>query len=159
MSHNINGFIASSAYLTVAARTLRHARVCPLKLDFAFLPLTSDIASPDDSTTKYKQLIQLTQPMVDWAEEQSKRFPIVYIETEYFGGTGGQSALVWQGGTVLFGPVQTGDSVALLDSAINVAVRHLGVKRGKSIDEFAALGLDCYRDNDDWLAAVGEPSA
>jgi hypothetical protein len=158
MGHYINGFIASFADLASAARTLPQAKVCPLGSGFAFLPLTADVASPNDPATDYDQFVKLTQPIAEWAAEQSTRFPIAYVETEYFGGTGGQSAIVWHLGTVLFGPVRTGDSDSLQYGAINAAVRRLGVQRGEAVDEFAALGLGDYRDNDAWLAAVGEPS-
>jgi hypothetical protein len=159
MGHYISGFIAQSEQLMAAAETLPHAQVCSLRLGFAFLPLTDAIASPDDPMSKYKQLIQLTQPMADWADAQSWRFPIAYIETEYFGGSGGQGAVLWRDGKIMFGPVRTNDAVVLLDGAINIAVRQIGVERGQAIDEFAALGLDRYRDNGDWVAAVGAPAA
>jgi hypothetical protein len=159
MGHNINGFIGLAAQLATAARALPHAHVCKLKHGFALLPLTNDIAPDDDPTTEYEHLVALTQPMVEWAKEHSSKLPLAYIETEYFGGTGVQAAIMWDGGSVQFGPTQTSGAVPLSNGAINIALRRLGVPRGNSLDEFDALGLGIHRDNDDWLAAAGEPVA
>jgi hypothetical protein len=159
MGHYISGFVADLDRLTVAARLLPGARICRLHLGLAFLPLTDEIVSPDDLTTEHGSLVRLTQVTLAWAEEQSKRFAIAYVETDYFGGRGNQSAVVWRDGAIQFGPMRTGDGTSLLDGAINRALRELGVVRGRATDEFAAIGLNLYRDNEDWAQGIGEPVA
>jgi hypothetical protein len=68
---------------------------------------------------------------------------VAYVEAEYFGGTGGQSAAVWEDGRLVFGPIND-------ESAINQALRVLGVAQKDAFDEFEALELGKYRDTDDW---------
>jgi hypothetical protein len=98
-----------------------------------------------------------------WAIERSRTFPLAYVQTDYEGGPGVQSAVAWDGGPVVFGPLASGDvdgatSTPILEGAINRAVRLLGVPRGNAIDEFDALGLGRHRINGDWRDAV-DPAA
>jgi hypothetical protein len=163
MGHSINGFIARHDALIAAARDLPKARVCRLVEGFGFVPLTQDVASWDDPAAEYEYLDRLTAAMAAWAVEQSRRFPIAYVQTDYHGGTGSQCAVVWRDGVVSFGPVETVDTyekaTPLLDGAINRAVRFLGVERGHARVEFEALGLNLYRDNEDWVEAAGGSAA
>ncbi len=163
MGHSINGFVARHDALITAALDLPQARVCAANSGFAFLPLTKAVASWDDPATEYTYLDRLTAPMAAWAIRHSRTFPIAYIQTDYHGGTGSQSALVWRDGDVGFGPVETADTyeqvTPLLEGAINRAVRLLGVERGHARDEFEALGLNRHRDNDGWVEAAGGSAA
>jgi hypothetical protein len=112
-----------------------------------------------DGPLPFELLERLTSALADLAVEQSRRFPLAYIETEYFGGTGTQAAVAWQSGGVVFGPEQSksewldGQFTAppLLDKAINRAARLIGVDRGTALDEFAALGLGRHRSDEKWL--------
>src|SRR5262245_20094963 len=86
----------------------------------------------------------------------SVKAPLVYVETEYFGGTGFQGAVVWANGQMIFGPALTGDGEDfqtddLPDGAINIALRKLGVLRGDSHDEFDAIRLGEHRNNEIWI--------
>ena len=95
--------------------------------------------------------------MIRWAEQISKAGSIAYIETEYFGGIGGQCAVVWNQGEVAAGPFResnypaNGESVYTppSDGAISQALRYLGVSVGDEFDEFDALGLGNFRRVDD----------
>lgn len=76
---------------------------------------------------------------------------LAYIEAEFFGGTGTQAALGWDGGRIAFGPRLTQtpgegrehyeDVEAGADLAINEALRWLGVSAEGTHDEFDTLGL------------------
>lgn len=163
MGHSIHGFIAGYDALTTAARDLPGARVCRLGSGFGFVPVTQEVASWDDPAAEYEYLDRLTAPMAAWGLEQSRSFPLAFVQTDYHGGTGSQCAVVWRDGAVSFGPVETVDTydttTPLLEGAINRAVRFLGVERGDARDEFEALGLNVYRDNEDWVAATGGSGA
>lgn len=96
--------------------------------------------------------------MIDWARAASAESPIVYVETEYHGGTGAQAAIIWRYGKVLLGPIITVTEdnkppTPLADHAINRCLRQIGVSRGSALDEFDALGLGRHRSNEDWIAA------
>jgi hypothetical protein len=70
--------------------------------------------------------------------------PVAYIEAEFFGGTGGQSAVAWSGGSRVLGPLHA-------QEAINETLRFLGVRADGARDEFDAVGLGRYRDTADWI--------
>jgi hypothetical protein len=92
---------------------------------------------------------------MEWAEEIAQAVAgtarVIYIEAEFFGGTGSQAAVGWQGGVVRFGPRRTqtptedreGYTVVLdpYKMAINVALRWLGVTRSERPDEFDTVGI------------------
>jgi hypothetical protein len=80
--------------------------------------------------------------------------PAAYVEADYFGGTGTQSAQVWDVGKVALGPLHKGEQekFAAGGSPISQALRRLGVTKGDHVDEFDAVGLGRHRRTDDWLS-------
>ncbi|WP_424185371.1 hypothetical protein ACOBQX_26230 [Actinokineospora sp. G85] len=79
--------------------------------------------------------------------------PVAYVEAEFFGGPGTQSAQVWDGGKVVLGPLHLaeGEPSPAEGSPISQALRRLGVTKGDHFDEFDAVGLGRHRDTEDWL--------
>jgi len=171
MSHYIQALIASADIL----ESIRHAhpatRVIPLPQNLALLPVTQafadDVEHAQSSSAKlaFDQFTVLTSALADLAKDLSKRAPIVYVETEYFGGQGAQAAVVWKNGEVVFGPLVTKNidegqqcvfTTSLSDEAINQAMRNIGVVATNARDEFDIVGLGRYRSNDDWLKAATE---
>jgi hypothetical protein len=158
MGHYIQGFIAEASALREATSQLTNARCVPLRLGYSFLPIT-DVLAPETEDTPHDVFDRLTTTLVEWAQRTSEETPIAYIETDYHGGDGAQSSIVWSRGQCILGPLETVDGyqdgkvvdTPLLDGAINQAMRRLGVDRGDVRDEFDALGLGWNRSNDDWL--------
>ena len=77
-------------------------------------------------------------------EKLSARGRIAYLEAEFFGGSGAQGMLVAEHGKVIMGP-------EVHPSAINSALRTIGVVTGDARDEFDALGLGERRDTSHWI--------
>ncbi len=75
---------------------------------------------------------------------------VAYVETEYFGGNGVQSAAVWERGAIAFGPKQADVG------PINEALRLLGVERTNAKDEFDTVGLGRHRGNKGWIEEAGQ---
>ena len=74
----------------------------------------------------------------------SKAGPVVGVETDYFVGAAEQSAAVARDGVVVHGPDTARGGV------INEALRRVGVAAPPGVaDEFEAVGLARYRDNED----------
>lgn len=69
---------------------------------------------------------------------------IIYVEVEYFGNAGGQSAIGWQDGRCCFGPKDAPAGI------VNEAVRFLGVQAATGQDEFDTLGLGAHRRTEEW---------
>ena len=67
-----------------------------------------------------------------------------YIEAEYFGGTGGQIAIIWQNN-------KRQEILNLGSGRINQVLRQFGVIANNEKDEFATLGLGLHRSTEEWL--------
>jgi hypothetical protein len=119
--------------------------------DFVILPVDADFidavseARPSQTTDTFRLLTEAFHSLL---RDLSRFGPLAYVETEYFGGVGGQGALVYSSREVLMGP-QWQDS-----GPVNQALKLVGVKRRLFGDEFSALGLDQYRSNDDLTEAA-----
>jgi hypothetical protein len=79
--------------------------------------------------------------------------PVAYVEAEYFGGTGEQSAMTWDAGEVVLGPLHltVNASGPAVGTPISQALRRLGVTTDGHQDEFDAAGLGLRRNTEDWL--------
>ncbi|MFI7122933.1 hypothetical protein [Amycolatopsis sp. NPDC049868] len=117
--------------------SLEGARLVPLGQNLSLMPVTEarfDIG-----------------PLAECSEHGA----VAYVEAEYFGGAGTQSAQVWERGETVLGPLHVGedDPRPADGSPISQALRRLGVLKGDYFDEFDAVGLGRYRNTDDWLPA------
>lgn len=71
-------------------------------------------------------------------ERYSFRTRLAYIETDYFGGAGTQSGVLYENGKISVGP-RSGEGT------INFLLKELGVWHYPDRDEFDMLGLGKYR--------------
>ncbi|HLZ56584.1 MAG TPA: hypothetical protein VKR06_06525, partial [Ktedonosporobacter sp.] len=87
----------------------------------------------------------LAYAIADLAGPLSEKGLVAYVQADFFGGEGGQSAIVWQQGQVVLAVDETGIG------AINQALQYLGVKAGdRSGDEFMMVGLGRHRFTERW---------
>jgi hypothetical protein len=142
------------------------AYVASLDVDrLVFLP-TEVRRAPIPPDELVPPFFELTTHLAAAARRLSAIGAVLYLHLEFHGGSGFHEALGWAGGTVAFQHLITstpGEGVGRVvhasgDMAINVGLRWLGVSRGTSRDEFAAVGLNRYRWNEDWIASVAEDS-
>ncbi|MFF7157434.1 hypothetical protein [Streptomyces sp. NPDC008139] len=86
----------------------------------------------------------------------SETGPVAYVEADYFGGAGTQTAQVWDAGKVVLGPLRLaeGEPSPATGTPISQVLRRLGAARGSHVDEFSAVGLGRHRDTDDWLSPM-----
>jgi hypothetical protein len=134
MTHHISGFIGPEEHLKTQTKDLMYAQVIPLAQGMAFLPLGDELY---DEICKYNR-----QPM-KWLAKKLGEDHIAWIETDYFGGFGEQSAILWKDGKKKRYRKRFGGN-------IDEALKELGVVCEGS-DEFDALGLGKHRLNDAWL--------
>jgi hypothetical protein len=153
--HYISGLIAQSALLGRIAASLDLSPPATLPDGFAFLPIdTRDIlrlageSRPVLIDDEYQALDAAFIPMVQSLSVEGR---IAYVQTEYFGGAGGQAALVADKGEIIFGPIHEE-----MSGPINDALRLLGVTGASGIDPFQAVGLSRHRSNDGWRKAAEE---
>jgi hypothetical protein len=128
------------------------AVVIPLRQGIAMTPITKPLVEglgeEQPGIEVPAGFYKLTPSLLLTAQTISIKTPVAYIEAEYFGGVGEQSAMVWDQGRVVLGPL-----VATSD-AINAVLRFFKVKVGDCVDEFEAVGLGKHRSNQGWLEEI-----
>jgi hypothetical protein len=152
VGHNITAILIADPFVPDVARTL----------DLEAVPLTPPLTlfHIDHYYTGYWQAVRgyrehldlpaglpgvfprhgiVTQLVAELTELDAPRFAL--IQTEYFGGIGGQWACVFTGIHR-----ETGDR-----ASINDALRLLGVVKAGSLDEFDTVGLGAHRSSPDHL--------
>ena len=157
--HDVTALIAKSDRLTAATRRFETVVVCPLVQGFSLLPITEDFAkelSVYASQTKApgpltKPIKELSNGLHALAIEISHDCPIAYISTCYFGGQGGQNALVWDKGSLRFSPTTQHYDQVWPNSPISQALRAIGVLAEEGMDEFDTLGLGNHRETHRWV--------
>ena len=158
MGHCISGFVALREPADRLAAAIS-SRAVPLACGYAFAPLPE---LPRDAVVEWEyhlHLWWLTQSATQAAKLASADHFVGYVETEYFGGIGGQGAVVWLNGLVVYGPAVSGIDLrpgvtTVTEKAIPNALRMMGVVATSGLDEFDTVGLGRHRSNESWLAAI-----
>lgn len=131
--HQINGYVGPKDELKRLFRPYDRTILCTLDThDMAFVPYI-DVLNR-----------QMRRQWFDIGKDAQK--PIAHIETDYFGGGGEQSAAVWKDGKKVFRKKGGG-------SAIDQALKMIGVIAQGGRGEFDTLGLGHWRSNLDWVKA------
>jgi hypothetical protein len=154
--HDVQALIAKSDPLAAAAGRFERAVVCPLVQGFALLPITDDLAKElaarpgNNAPQRPKPLPELSDGLHALALEISRHAAVAYISTGYFGGQGGQNALVWRDGVLCFSPATPGYARSWPHTPISQALRAIGVVAEDGNDAFDTLGLGRHRDTQHW---------
>lgn len=153
MTHWISGIIAARALLEHIASSHAFNQPAELHQGLGFLPLDNgnlgalvgaiQADRPDDADDG-EAFDYLTPELIRWCAAQSKLGPLAYIETQYFGGEGGQGAALFVDGQIAWGPANDGTG------PINAVLSLLGVAAHRGRDAFDTVGLGRHRMNDGW---------
>lgn len=148
MGHFVQAFVGPRIVLDLVQRRYSASLVIALSQDLWLLPMLDDLydAIPNEgSTDSIGEHFQfLTPKVIALLKDFSQTNAVAYFETEYFGGTGNQGAVLAKNGQIIFGP-QNGDGT------INDMLRMMGVQKGQAFDEFEVVGLGRCRSNEEWL--------
>jgi hypothetical protein len=144
MSYYLQALIGSKEVLDALASEFQHASVIPLAQGMALIPLTDQLHCEIGKGDTAEGFEKLSPAVSKWAQRISSAAPVTYVEAEFFGGVGGQTAVVWSQGAKVTGPIHS-------ENAINQALRMLGVQMGNAHGEFDAMGLGRHRHTDDWI--------
>ncbi|TXS40173.1 hypothetical protein EAO75_34775 [Streptomyces sp. uw30] len=156
MGYDLQAVIADGEVLRGAARDLPAARLASIGQGLSLMPMTGVLfdSVADGSGVGALGFWRLPggfeKALADWSAGR----PVAYVEAEYFGGVGEQRAAVWDGGTIVLGPLQIveGQPFPPAGSPISQALRRLGVVASAGEDEFSAVGLDRHRHGEAWIA-------
>lgn len=103
----------------------------------ALLEDVEELLEVSDDTC-FPELEDFTEGVRELMERYSFRTRLAYIETDYFGGAGTQSGVLYENGKISVGP-RSGEGT------INFLLKELGVWHYPDKDEFDMLGLGKYR--------------
>ncbi len=142
MSYEIDAFLGQRSDLEEWKQLFHFVVVCPVAQELALVPLTNDFLG--ELRTGLRLQGETEQQVAEaWGTEGSRSTTVAFISAGYFGGAGGQEAVVWTNGVVVRRNID-----------INEALRLLGVRKEPGRDEFDTVGLGQYRSNAAWAAAA-----
>ncbi len=123
-------------------------KVVHLEQGLTMVPLTDSLfdeitASTPEETHLVQGLERLSTSLAELLREVSDDISVAYVEAEYWGGVGSQSAVMWDKGEVVFQVLNSQD-------AINQVLRMLGIEAKDAVDEFDSVNLGRYRFTNDW---------
>ncbi|GLZ48878.1 hypothetical protein Acsp06_50630 [Actinomycetospora sp. NBRC 106375] len=161
MRYELHAIIAGPEALGPIVEQCRHARAVLLDgADLAMVPLCEELyGSIDlagfrvDPESGFDRLSSGVAAMITAA---SRHGVVVYLEADYRGDVGRQTAAVWLDCQVVYGPRLLVPTERFPDdgsSPFCEALRYLGVQAVAGADEFVMLGLGRHRSTEQWCAA------
>ncbi len=158
MAHSVKLFVGPLLVLRPFLEVSKHAGIYSLTPDASLFvvpytdELQDDIHGANGTGEWLAEGPRLSSGDMTFAARASATAKIGYLETEYFGGAGEQSAALWAGGRLVLGPLSlrmdgygAGRPRSLWP--INAVLRGLGVEARGEVDEFDVSGLGNYRSN------------
>jgi hypothetical protein len=148
MSYQIEAFLGSREALQPLAEAFRGVRLVPLLVEpLVVAPfvqvLRSAVQARGPAEDPRWPFTSLSRDGARCVQEVCTQGSLAYVEAEFFGGAGHQSAVAFLDGALALGPVAARD-------AINQALRFLGVTPTGKQDEFDTVGLFKHRSTDAW---------
>ena len=156
MAYTLQALIARDEVLKVIAEQNALIVIVPLKQNLHMIPIGTALQkSLDDGklTIQFHEehpFHRLYGAIKTSVLNASLVGRIAYVEAEFFGGMGYQSAVLWEAGKAILGPFLA-QNLPLREMPINRVLREMGVQTIDEMDEFDTLGLGLYRYTDQWL--------
>lgn len=154
MAYELRAVIGRAAAVATVAVSLS-ARAVQLTADLELLPVTDGLyerLGPSDVAAEPVGVTYCHSTMARAMEAASIDAPIIYVEVEFYSGRGGQGAVCFDGGRVIWsalpGEIRTRSGRTQASEALHL----LGVEAGDAADEFDAVGLGRHRFTQRWLA-------
>ena len=147
MGYYLSAFFGKTEELRKIQKTYKSANLIELHPCVSLIPLTEDLFDEINNFSATECLFNfeyLTTKSEDEILTMVTDITLAYVEAEYFGGQGGQSAIIWKNGKR--------DSEFIRDSqSINKVLKSFGVIAEANKDEFDTVGLSRHRHTRDWL--------
>jgi hypothetical protein len=147
MGYYLQGFICRQSDTSLLTGKFDKAVSVELGQGLALIPMTEELFdqinnfSSSASVDKFEYLTENVERKVLDAIGDKK---FAYIEAEYFGGQGGQMAIVWNNN-------RREQILPFGQDKINQVLKGFGVTANKGQDEFLTIGLGFHRNTKDWI--------
>jgi hypothetical protein len=143
MSYNIEAILSTNILSEKILGLFPDFKIINLSQNIILIPINKGSLTKNESFKLIEGFEYLNDKVFNKLIELSKISRIIYIESEYFGGTGSSSCIVLENGNIIYNEFQNKD-------AVNNGLKLLNVKKGDNIDEFEALNLGSKRKTEDW---------
>lgn len=157
LRYELAALIATADELAPLVAGRPQARLVPLHQDLALVPVTRALLGALDGAGEPlppETGFRIWSPgVLALLVEGSGAGPVAYVEADYHGRDGRQTAAVWLHGHAVYGPEILGHSEPFPDTGggpIGEALRRLGACAVGRRDEFVAVGLGRCRRTEDW---------
>ena len=154
--HYLQAIIGPAALLA-KLKQFPSSVICELPQGFALVPITRPVAAEMNGAIALLigKAANTQRNKVEGLDELIAQLSMAgkvgYIETDYFGGRGGQKAEVWLDGKSIFDrSIAPGDESGWPNTPISQALRLMGVTSEPGKDEFDTLGLGVHRSTEKW---------
>jgi hypothetical protein len=153
MGHCIHAIVAPADTADLISSQSPELRLLDHDNGFTVFPIDADfivarIAPDKTPTLTGDEFMLMTNGFRLFLQSLSIGGQLAYVETEYFGGEGGQGAVVCRNGSEVMPPTWRESDT------INDALKLIGMSRGTCADEFVAAGFGLVRNNDQILDQI-----
>jgi hypothetical protein len=147
MGYDLCAFIAKPTVLEMIKSLSPLLKFITIEQGFALMPLPTHVLdsipgyqSPD----RIEGFTYLNQRLTEVG--MGSVGAVAYVEVDFFGGVGGQAAVAWGRGEVIFGPTHKQGT-----GPVNGALKAIGVEHlSNHYDYFESAGLMRYRHTEYW---------
>jgi hypothetical protein len=143
MGYFLQALIGKQQTFKTNISPFQNVRIVTLQQDIAIIPITNELCEEIGVNSEIEKFYKLSPEIEEWAQQISAAGFVAYVEAEFFGGTGSQSAIAWNAGSRVINPIHG-------ENAINQILKHLEVNRENAHDEFEAIGLGKHRNTNEW---------
>ena len=144
MAYDFNGCIGAENVCKKIVKKFSELKMVHLYEDLFIVPMPDEFLNSlsANDTEIIPNFGYLTSRMANTFFELSSDCTFAYLEAEYFGGTGGKRAVVYENMKIAFQD--------FTEDAFNIVLRHFGINKKNSFDEFEEVGFGEYRSTEDW---------
>ncbi len=147
MGYSLYSFICNQVDVNVILESFDSSKEVKIEQGLCLVPMTDDFfdqINNYDISASIEGFKYLTKNIETKILKISRGKKIAYVEADYFGGTGGQNAIIWCNykRQAVF---EYGQEI------INKVLKDFGVKCKWGKDEFETLGLGKNKNTIDWL--------
>ena len=150
MAHSIAALIGDEHLIQRLAKRCGFSEPTGLSHGLSLIPWVDSVTNEDLETFRFSEderNISLAPETRDRLIEASRDGRVLLIVTSYFGGMGGQGAVIFEDGSLTHGPHWADWGT------INEALEILGVQATPEMDQFDILGLGRFRHTAGWVSS------
>ena len=161
MAHCLKAIIGNDEVIADFSQDWVRAKKVELAQGFSLVKLIKKLLDDihelvnNKSEDPYKDFYYLSSSLHEILVRKSENTALAYIETDYFGGSGTQAALLYENGIITTEPLKTEDEwdskkqeyiqIPSGARAVNFILKKMGVVCQDRLDEFDSIKLGSHR--------------